>query len=399
LSSSTIIKSQAVRRGGRTLSTFNYYDGWLIGAVIFACCLGLIMLVSTSGPIAEKRGLSIFYYFWRQIIALGIGVSLALLVIKIESKVISKVGPLAILLVVVLLVLVLLPYFSHEVNGSKRWLYFSGWSFQPSELAKLAVVIYLANFLVRHSEQVRTQSVGLIKAIFVLAVLAALLVAEPDFGSSVVLFGAGMGMLFLAGVPLLKFFSAGVGILLVLGTVAYSAPYRVARISSFLNPWVDDKNTGWQLTNALIAFGRGDWFGVGLGNSVQALHFLPEAHTDFVFAVIGEELGTLGAIGIILLFVFIAWRIFRIGVTAEETGQLFGAYMAYGVSFLIGIQAMIHVGVNVGYLPTKGLPLPFISYASNNLIFMLLSVGLVLRVGYETTTHSGFSLSRGKSHD
>lgn len=399
MSSSTIIKSQAVRRGGRTLSTFNYYDGWLIGAVIFACCLGLIMLVSTSGPIAEKRGLSIFYYFWRQIIALGIGVSLALLVIKIESKVISKVGPLAILFVVVLLVLVLLPYFSHEVNGSKRWLYFSGWSFQPSELAKLAVVIYLANFLVRHSEQVRTQSVGLIKAIFVLAVLAALLVAEPDFGSSVVLFGAGMGMLFLAGVPLLKFFSAGAGILLVLGTVAYSAPYRVARISSFLNPWVDDKNTGWQLTNALIAFGRGDWFGVGLGNSVQALHFLPEAHTDFVFAVIGEELGTLGAIGIILLFVFIAWRIFRIGVTAEETGQLFGAYMAYGVSFLIGIQAMIHVGVNVGYLPTKGLPLPFISYASNNLIFMLLSVGLVLRVGYETTTHSGFSLSRGKSHD
>ena len=399
MSSSTINKSQAVRRGDRTLSTFTYYDGWLIGAVIFACCLGLIMLVSTSGPIAEKRGMSIFYYFWRQIIALGIGVSLALLVIKIESKVISKVGPLAILLVVVLLVLVLLPYFSHEVNGSKRWLYFSGWSFQPSELAKLAVVIYLANFLVRHSEQVRTQSVGLIKAIFVLAVLAALLVAEPDFGSSVVLFGAGMGMLFLAGVPLLKFFSAGVGILLVLGTVAYSAPYRVARISSFLNPWVDDQNTGWQLTNALIAFGRGDWFGVGLGNSVQALHFLPEAHTDFVFAVIGEELGTLGAIGIILLFVFIAWRIFRIGVTAEETGQLFGAYMAYGVSFLIGIQAMIHVGVNVGYLPTKGLPLPFISYASNNLIFMLLSVGLVLRVGYETTTHSGFSLSRGKSHD
>ena len=399
MSSSTINKSQAVRRGDRTLSTFTYYDGWLIGAVIFACCLGLIMLVSTSGPIAEKRGMSIFYYFWRQIIALGIGVSLALLVIKIESKVISKVGPLAILLVVVLLVLVLLPYFSHEVNGSKRWLYFSGWSFQPSELAKLAVVIYLANFLVRHSEQVRTQSVGLIKAIFVLAVLAALLVAEPDFGSSVVLFGAGMGMLFLAGVPLLKFFSAGVGILLVLGTVAYSAPYRVARISSFLNPWVDDKNTGWQLTNALIAFGRGDWFGVGLGNSVQALHFLPEAHTDFVFAVIGEELGTLGAIGIILLFVFIAWRIFRIGVTAEETGQLFGAYMAYGVSFLIGIQAMIHVGVNVGYLPTKGLPLPFISYASNNLIFMLLSVGLVLRVGYETATHSGFSMSRGKSHD
>ena len=399
MSSSTIIKSQAVRHGSRTLSTSNYYDGWLIGAVIVACCLGLIMLVSTSGPITEKRGVSIFYYFWRQIIALGIGGSLALLAIKIESKVISKVGPLAILLVVVLLVLVLLPYFSHEVNGSKRWLYFSGWSFQPSELAKLAAVIYLADFLVRHSEQVRTQSVGLIKAIFVLAILAALLVAEPDFGSSVVLFGAGMGMLFLAGVPLLKFFSAGAGILLVLGAVAYSAPYRVARISSFLNPWVDDKNTGWQLTNALIAFGRGDWFGVGLGNSVQALHFLPEAHTDFVFAVIGEELGTVGAIGIILLFVFIAWRIFRIGVAAEETGKLFGAYMAYGVSFLIGIQAMVHVGVNVGYLPTKGLPLPFISYASNNLIFMLLSVGLVLRVGHETATHSGFSLSGGKSHD
>ena len=399
MSSSTINKSQAVRRGGRTLSTFTYYDGWLIGAVIFACCLGLIMLVSTSGPIAEKRGMSIFYYFWRQIIALGIGVSLALLVIKIESKVISKVGPLAILLVVFLLVLVLLPYFSHEVNGSKRWLYFSGWSFQPSELAKLAVVIYLADFLVRHSEQVRTQSVGLIKAIFVLAVLAALLVAEPDFGSSVVLFGAGMGMLFLAGVPLLKFFYAGAGILLVLGAVAIMEPYRVARLISFLNPWIDDTNTGWQLTNALIAFGRGDWFGVGLGNSVQALHFLPEAHTDFVFAVIGEELGTLGAIGIILLFVFIAWRIFRIGVAGEETGQFFGAYMAYGVSFLIGIQAMVHVGVNVGYLPTKGLPLPFISYASNNLIFMLLSVGLVLRVGHETAIHSGFSLSGGKSHD
>jgi cell division protein FtsW len=357
------------------------------------------MLVSTSGPIAEKRGVSIFYYFWRQIFALGIGGFFALLIVKVESKAISKIGPLIILIVSALLVLVLLPYFSHEVNGSKRWLYFSGWTFQPSELAKLAVVIYLAAFLVRHNKQVRTQSVGLIKVIFVLAILAALLLAEPDFGSSVVLSGTGMGMIFLAGVPLLRFLSAGAGIILMLGIAALVEPYRAARIISFLNPWKDERDTGYQLTNALIALGRGDWLGVGLGNSVQALHFLPEAHTDFVFAVIGEELGTVGAIGIILIFVFIVWRIFRIGVAAEKIGQLFGAYMTYGVSFLIGMQAMVHVGVNLGYLPTKGLPLPFISYASNNLIFILLSIGLVLRVGYETAVHSGFSVAGGKPND
>jgi cell division protein FtsW len=399
LSSASTMKSQAVRHGSRTLPAFDYYDKWLICAVIISCCLGLIMLVSTSGPIAEKRGVSIFYYFWRQIFALGIGGFFALLIVKVESKAISKIGPLIILIVSALLVLVLLPYFSHEVNGSKRWLYFSGWTFQPSELAKLAVVIYLAAFLVRHNKQVRTQSVGLIKVIFVLAILAALLLAEPDFGSSVVLSGTGMGMIFLAGVPLLRFLSAGAGIILMLGIAALVEPYRAARIISFLNPWKDERDTGYQLTNALIALGRGDWLGVGLGNSVQALHFLPEAHTDFVFAVIGEELGTVGAIGIILIFVFIVWRIFRIGVAAEKIGQLFGAYMTYGVSFLIGMQAMVHVGVNLGYLPTKGLPLPFISYASNNLIFILLSIGLVLRVGYETAVHSGFSVAGGKPND
>jgi cell division protein FtsW len=392
------MRSQAVRHGSGTLPVFNYYDKRLVGAVILCCGLGLIMLISTSGPITEKRGVSIFYYFWRQILALGIGVFFATLMLKIETKVISRISPLILFIVSILLVLVLLPYFSHEVNGSKRWLYFSGWTFQPSELAKLALVVYLAAFLVRHNKQVRTQSAGMIKVIFILAILASLLLAEPDFGSSVVLFGTGMGMIFLAGVPLFRFLSACTGIALVLCIAALVVPYRALRLISFLNPWKDERDTGWQLTNALIALGRGDWFGVGLGNSVQILHFLPEAHTDFVYAVIGEELGTVGAIFILLTFVFIVWRIFRIGVAAEKIGQLFGAYVAYGVSFLIGMQAMVHMGVNLGYLPTKGLPLPFISYASNNLIFMLMGIGLALRVGYETAVHSGFILDRGQGN-
>lgn len=371
-------------RGDSNVSKFlDGYDKWLIGFVIALASFGLIMVVSTSGAITERRGLSSFYYFWRQVSAIGIGCFFGMILLRVNTKHISRVGFVAIFLSMICLALVLVPGLSHEVNGSKRWLYAGAFSFQPSELTKLASVIYLSTYLVRHNLQVRSEFIGFAKPMFILAMIAGLLLLEPDYGACVVLFGTSIGMLFLAGVPIVKFFIGGGLVFSVLSFVAIRESYRVERILSFLNPWEDESGASWQLTNALIAFGRGDWFGVGLGNSVQKLGYLPEPHTDFVFAVIGEEFGALGAALVILIFVFIVWRIFRIGAAAERENNIFGAYLTYGVGFLIGIQALVNIAVNVGYLPTKGLPLPLLSYASNNLVFTIISFALVLRVGRE----------------
>ena len=282
----------------------------------------------------------------------------------------------------------IVPGIGNEVNGSMRWFRFGSVSLQASEPAKLCVIVYLAAYLVRHGEQVRTAFAGFIKPIGVLTVISALLLLEPDYGSTVVMFVTCLGMLFLGGVGVIRFVMWGLVAFAALLSLAILVPYRMERLMIFMDPWADPYNAGFQLTQALIAFGRGEWFGVGLGGSVQKLFYLPEAHTDFIFAVIGEELGLIGTIAVISLFVFIVVRAINLGANAERQERYFEAYLAYGLGFLIGIQAFINIGVNLGVLPTKGLTLPLVSYGSNSMIISCFAVGILLRIGLETGEQS-----------
>jgi cell division protein FtsW len=282
-----------------------------------------------------------------------------------------------------LLVLVLIPSVGREVNGSFRWIGIGPIALQASEPIKLFIVAYLAGYLVRHNESVKISFAGFIRPIGILTLIVGLLLLEPDFGAGVVLFATALGMLFMGGVPISRFI-AWVSVAIVsLFSLAILSPYRLQRLMSFADPWQDPFNSGFQLTQALIAFGRGEWFGVGLGSSVQKLFYLPEAHTDFIFAVLAEELGLIGSVIVILLYSFIIWRAFVIGQLAEYAGKLFSAYFAYGIGLIIGIQAYINLGVNMGVLPTKGLTLPLMSYGGNSIIVSCMLIGILLRIAFE----------------
>ncbi len=359
------------------------YDIWLIGGAFALLCVGLIMVVSTSVSIAEHRDMTQLYYFKRQLFAAGLGIVGAGVLMRTPLVYFEQWSTPLLFVAIAFLIAVLLPGLGHEVNGSMRWLGFGFFTIQTSEPAKVAVAVYVAAYLVRHIKQVRTDFIGFIKPIGVITLIAGLLLLEPDFGTAVVLFTTVLGMLFLAGVPYVRFFFWGLAALSALAALSMLAPYRLARLMTFMDPWSDPFNTGFQLTQALIAFGRGEWFGVGLGNSVQKLFYLPEVHTDFVFAVIAEEGGFVGCLTVIGLFVFLIWRIFYVGGQAERANLLFAAYVTYGIGLLIGIQAFVNIGVNMGILPTKGLPLPFLSYGSNNLVVTLGAIGIALRAGFE----------------
>ena len=356
------------------------------------------MVVSTSAAIAEARNLPPWYYFWRQLLSIFIGGILAISILRLRLATLNNFSTYLLFIAIVLLILVLIPGIGREVNGSMRWLDLGFATFQSSELAKLAVVVYLAAYLVRHNQQVRDDFLGFIKPVVIVAIVVSLLILEPDFGAAVVLFLTCLGMLFLAGVPLLRFTVWGIPTLVSLAALSLLAPYRVERLFSFTDPWSDPFDKGFQLVQALIAFGRGEWTGVGLGNSVQKLYYLPEVHTDFVFAVVGEELGILGSLFVIVLFVFLFCRIFQIGGIAEKNGSLFEAYLSYGIGLLLGLQAFVNMGVNLGVLPTKGLPLPFLSYGNNNLIVTGMAIALVLRTSYEVGVTSTFFNKKVEGH-
>jgi cell division protein FtsW len=284
----------------------------------------------------------------------------------------------------VLLVLVLIPGVGHVVNGSRRWLGVGTLSFQPSEFMKLGLVIFMAAHLARHADAVRTSLRGFGKPLLLLAGVSALIVVEPDFGSTAVLAVTVLGMLFIAGMRLWPFAALLALVGSALAVLALAAPYRLERLTSFTNPWADPFGSGFQLTQALIAFGRGGWFGVGLGGSVQKLNYLPEAHTDFVFAVLAEELGLFGTLGVIALFALVIARAFAVAWRAERLGHAFAAYLAYGIALWLGLQTLINMGVNMGVLPTKGLTLPLLSYGGSSLVVTLAACALLLRVDYET---------------
>ncbi|MEX2130987.1 MAG: putative lipid II flippase FtsW [Pseudohongiellaceae bacterium] len=285
-----------------------------------------------------------------------------------------------------LLLLVLIPGLGKVVNGSARWIDLGFFNLQPSELAKVFIIIYLAAFLERRRDEVRQHWSGFVKPLGVIGAAVVLLHFEPDHGAMVILIVTAFSMIFLAGARLHQFLLVLAFCVALVITAAIKYPYVLARFSSFMNPWAAEYvyGSGYQLTQALIAFGRGEWFGVGLGNSIQKLYFLPEAHTDFVLAIIAEELGLLGVALVLGLYCWLVACGMQIGKLAERRGRLFEAYFAYGISLLFATQALINIGVNTGLLPTKGLTLPFLSYGGASLLVSCFMVGLLLRIQYET---------------
>ncbi|MGR6034205.1 MAG: putative lipid II flippase FtsW [Candidatus Nitrosoglobus sp.] len=359
-------------------------DLYLLGTAMALIGLGWIMVGSASAAIAESRFGEPTYYLWRQGFFLSIGLVSAFGVWRIRLAFWEKAAPTLLLLGIGLLLLVLIPGIGLEVNGSRRWLAIGPIRLQPSELGKLFMVIYLSGYLVRRSHEVRTTMRGFLFPVGIFIVVGLLLLLEPDFGAMVVLFATILGMLFLGGTRLWYFL-----LLVVLGGIglavlAWHSPYRMERLTSFLDPWADPLNSGYQLTQALIAFGRGEWLGVGLGDSIQKLFYLPEAHTDFLYAVVAEELGLVGSLAVIVLFVVLVYRALMIGRAAEQIGHAFGGYLAYGFGIWIGIQAFINLGVNMGMLPTKGLTLPLMSAGGSSSIVTCIAVAFILRVDFET---------------
>ncbi len=286
-------------------------------------------------------------------------------------------------LALALLVIVLLPGIGREINGAQRWIGLGGFTLQPSEIAKFLVPVYLAGYVARAGKGLRDDMLTFLRPLLWVGAVLALLLLEPDFGSAVVIATVTGGLLFLGGVRLRYFLAVGALAVAAFAALAVGEDYRLARLTSFLDPWAVAFDSGYQLTQALIPFGRGGWFGLGLGESPQKLHFLPEAHNDFIFAVIVEELGIVGAAALIALFVVIVLRLFAIAKAAAAQGRGFAAFVTYGAGLLIAAQALIHVGVNIGALPTKGLTLPFVSYGGNSLIVCTALVALGLRAHWE----------------
>ncbi|VAW89159.1 Cell division protein FtsW [hydrothermal vent metagenome] len=358
-------------------------DYWLLFVIFMLLGTGIVMVGSSSFEIADRKLDQPLYYLIRQMIYVTIGVLVAAALLRLPLEFWEKMGGYFLMAGVLSLILVLVPGVGREINGSMRWLSLGIVNVQPSEFAKLFVIVYMAGYLVRHGDSMQTTLGGFVRPMAVLALVCVLLLAEPDFGAAAVILATAMAMMFLGGVRFSQFLVLMLLMGLAMAALAVSSPYRMERITGFMDPWADPFNSGFQLTQALIAFGRGEWFGVGLGSSVQKLFYLPEAHTDFLFAVLSEELGFVGGLTIIALFCFVVIRAFMIGRMAEKVGMHFASYLAYGIGIWIGIQAFINIGVNMGVLPTKGLTLPFMSYGGSSVLAMCIAISLLLRVDYE----------------
>ncbi len=360
------------------------YDRYLAIAVSGLLAIGLLMVYSTSVAMSERTFGQPFYYAIRHAIYLLLGLAVAGFAMRIELDKWKEYSGRLLLLSLVLLVLVLIPGLGREVNGSMRWLGFRFVGFQVYELAKIATIIFLASYLVRRDQEIKKSLIGFLKPMLIVGIVCALILKEPDFGAATVIMLTMLGVMFLAGVPVWQFIvllgSAGVAMVIL----AISSPYRMLRLTTFLNPWANPFDSGYQLTQSLIAFGRGGWFGVGLGESIQKLFYLPEAHTDFIFAVLAEELGLLGMLVVAGLFALLVARAFIIGRKAALQGRFFSAYLAYGIGFWIAIQTMINMGVNMGMLPTKGLTLPLMSSGGSSLLVTCFAMGILLRIDYES---------------
>jgi len=362
-------------------------DHTLLFAVVVLLALGLVMVGSASTSIAERQTGHPFYYLWRQLAYMGVGLGLASGVLFIPLRLWEKLGFGLILTSVLLLLMVFIPGLGREVNGSLRWIHIGPINLQVSEFVKLFMILYLAGYLVRHTEAVQASAAGFLRPLVLFLLLAVLLLLQPDYGAVAVIFMTALGMMWLGGARLLQFLLLLISVSGALMVLALVSPYRMERLTTFLNPWADPFDSGFQLTQALIAFGRGEWLGVGLGGSVQKLFYLPEAHTDFLFAVLAEELGLVTAVLVIGLFLLIVLRALAIGRHAEQRELPYQAFVAYGIGIWIGLQAFINLGVNMGILPTKGLTLPLMSYGGSSMVAMCVAVALLLRVDFEIRRH------------
>lgn len=352
---------------------------------LLVCALGLlafgfIMVASASMSIAERCCNDPFFYVIRHTLALTLALGCGLAAYTVPIARWERASTWLFLGGIAVLALVLVPGIGRSVNGAMRWIPLGPLNLQPSEFVKLFAVIYVSGYLVRHASAVANQIVGFIRPMLLIGVAAALILMQPDFGTTSVMLATVMGLLFLGGASLLPFAfllgSVGAGLV----ALVIFSPYRMKRVISFLNPWEDPFNSGYQLSQALIAFGRGEWFGVGLGNGIQKQFFLPEAHTDFLVSVVGEEFGLIGVVALIGAFVFLARRAFAIATRAEALNQRFAAHVAQGIALWLSLQAFVNIGVNIGFLPTKGLTMPFLSYGSNSVIVGCVAVAILLRI-------------------
>ncbi len=360
-------------------------DRRLLAAIVTMTLFGLVMVASSSISLAERHLGAPFYYLQRQLLFVAMAYALGWLVLNTPLATVQRMNGVLMLFALALLVLVLVPGVGREVNGATRWIPLGVFNLQVSEVMKLAMMVYLAAFLVRRGEQVRNSMTGFLIPLVLLGAISLLLLMQPDFGTAVVMVATGMGVLFLGGAPLWRFALLAAGAVGAGVALIYASPYRLERLLAFSNPWADPFNSGFQLTQSLIAIGRGELFGVGLGGSVQKLFYLPEAHTDFVFAVMAEELGLMGILLLVGLYGYICWRAMAIGAASIAANRPFAGFLCFGVGIWLSIQGFINVGVNMGLLPTKGLTLPLMSYGGSSLLMTVVALALVLRASHELT--------------
>ena len=358
------------------------FDPWLLGCSIALACLGVVM-VGSAAVAGAGMDVGPWYFLTRHLLFLAGGLVLAGLLMRTELKFIEQRNQLLLLACVVLLMLVFVPGIGHTVNGARRWINLGISNFQVVEAVKLLYIVWLASYLKRYSEEVAATWTAMLKPLGVAALLVGLLLLQPDFGSSSLLLAITAGMLVLGGVNMPRMFGPVLGGLVLMAVVAIAEPYRVRRLTSFMDPFADPFNSGYQLANALMAVGRGEWFGVGLGASVQKLSYLPEAHTDFIMAVIAEELGFAGVCLVVCLYALLAGRAFWLGLKCVEMRRHFAGYIAFGIALWMALQSFVSIGVNLGLLPTKGLTLPLISSGGSSVLMTCAAMGLLLRVSWE----------------
>ncbi|HEY6642312.1 putative lipid II flippase FtsW [Povalibacter sp.] len=361
------------------------FDQVLILSVAGIVLLGLVMVTSASISIADRQLQEPLHYLERQVVGVVLGLIAGAFMMFIPTSVWERLGVPLLLFAFLLLVVVLIPGLGHEVNGSRRWLRAGFMNFQASELTRVLLLTYLASYVARRQQELKEELRGFLKPLGLLMAAAALLLLEPDFGAATVLVATGLGVLFLAGVKLRHFVALVALAATGMAVIAVTSAYRLKRLTAFLDPFADPFNSGFQLTQSLIAVGRGELFGVGLGSSVQKLFYLPEAHTDFVFAILAEELGLVGVIVTLGLFMILVWRAFRISRLAADAELPFQAYCAAGFGIWLGLQTFINVGVNLGLLPTKGLTLPLMSFGGSSVLVTLGWLGLLLRINHEAS--------------
>lgn len=348
---------------------------FIIVAILIA--IGIVMIYSTSAIYAYEKMGDNLYFIKRHLIYLAVGLTLMIFTMGIDINTLKKISKPAVLFSIVLLILVLIPHIGRETAGARRWFKFGAVNFQPSELAKLTLILYIAEVMSRKSGVVKSFLYGYLPPLMMLGAIAGLILLEPDLGTAIAIAMISIIMMFAAGVRLSHILASLLASLPALYFLLFSVPYRRKRIMAFLNPWADQRGTGFQIIQSFVALGSGGLFGVGLGQSRQKLFYLPASHTDFIFSIIGEELGFFGAASIIILFGLFVWQGMRV---VFKTENRYERLLSLGIVSLIALEAIINIGVTAGALPTKGLPLPFISYGGSALIFHLMAVGLLLNI-------------------